>query len=101
VRAGARADFRSGVDQTWRGSGAQGSRRWPDGGAVRWLRGAVLAPRIDFILTFTSDGLAASTDPAPTLFDAVQQQLGLKLERKKGSVDFLVVDHIEKLPTAN
>jgi uncharacterized protein (TIGR03435 family) len=38
---------------------------------------------------------------APTLFAAVQQQLGLKLDAKKGMVDILVVDHIEKVPTEN
>jgi uncharacterized protein (TIGR03435 family) len=32
---------------------------------------------------------------------ALQEQLGLRLEAKKGPVDFLVVDHIEKLPTDN
>lgn len=35
---------------------------------------------------------------APSLFDALQQQLGLKLEQKKGSLDLLVVDHSEKVP---
>jgi uncharacterized protein (TIGR03435 family) len=35
------------------------------------------------------------------LFTAVQSQLGLKLETKKGPVELIVVDHIEKTPTAN
>jgi uncharacterized protein (TIGR03435 family) len=39
--------------------------------------------------------------PGPTLFEAIQQQLGLKLERKKGPVPMLVVDHVEKKPTAD
>ena len=37
----------------------------------------------------------------PTLIAAVQEQLGLKLEPKKGSVDFVVIDHVEKVPTEN
>src|SRR5258706_10138478 len=37
----------------------------------------------------------------PTLIAAVQQQLGLKLESKKGTVEILVVDHAEKTPTEN
>jgi uncharacterized protein (TIGR03435 family) len=41
------------------------------------------------------------TDSGPTLFAAVQQQLGLKLESKKDQVDVLVVDHAEKIPTVN
>jgi uncharacterized protein (TIGR03435 family) len=37
----------------------------------------------------------------PSLLRALQDQLGLRLEPKKGPVEFLVVDHIEKLPTDN
>jgi uncharacterized protein (TIGR03435 family) len=37
----------------------------------------------------------------PTLQRALQNQLGLRLELKKGPIEFLVVDHIEKLPTDN
>jgi uncharacterized protein (TIGR03435 family) len=40
-------------------------------------------------------------DPGPTLIEALQDQLGLRLESKKGPVDFLVVDHAEKVPTEN
>jgi len=37
----------------------------------------------------------------PGLFGAVQSQLGLKLEAKKGPVDLIVIDHIEKTPADN
>ncbi len=40
-------------------------------------------------------------EPAPSIFSAMQEQLGLKLEARKGSVDLLVVDHINKTPTEN
>jgi uncharacterized protein (TIGR03435 family) len=40
-------------------------------------------------------------DAGPDLVTAVQEQLGLKLERKKGPVEILVVDHAEKVPTGN
>jgi bla regulator protein blaR1 len=43
---------------------------------------------------------AASDPPGPTLLDAVQDQLGLKLESGKGPVDAIVIDHIEK-PSGN
>ena len=37
----------------------------------------------------------------PSVFDAVQDQLGLKIEKRRGPVQMLVVDHIEKKPTEN
>ncbi len=44
---------------------------------------------------------AASEPGGPTLMQALQNQLGLRLEAKRGHVEFLVVDHMEKLPTGN
>jgi uncharacterized protein (TIGR03435 family) len=43
----------------------------------------------------------ADAQAAPSLFTALQEQMGLKLEQKKGAVDLLVVDHLEKTPTEN
>jgi uncharacterized protein (TIGR03435 family) len=37
----------------------------------------------------------------PDLFTAIQAQLGLKLDAKKGPVEMRVIEHIEKAPTAN
>ena len=36
-----------------------------------------------------------------TIFAAVQEQLGLKMEAKKSPVEILVIDHAEKVPTEN
>jgi len=32
----------------------------------------------------------------PSIFQAVEKQLGLKLERQKGPVEIIVIDHAEK-----
>jgi uncharacterized protein (TIGR03435 family) len=63
----------------------------------------------DFSLSFTpNDAASAAPDPGgganggiadnagTSLFAAVQDQLGLKLESKKGPVDVVVVDHVDK-----
>jgi uncharacterized protein (TIGR03435 family) len=44
------------------------------------------------------------TDPGPsgpTIQQALRDQLGLKLELKKGPVETLVIDHVDKVPTEN
>jgi uncharacterized protein (TIGR03435 family) len=44
----------------------------------------------------------SANDPAgPTLAQALKNQLGLQLEANRGPVEFLIVDHMEKLPTEN
>jgi uncharacterized protein (TIGR03435 family) len=43
---------------------------------------------------------AAASDPAPTIFQALEDQLGLKLQRGTVPIDTVVVDHVEK-PAAN
>ena len=42
-----------------------------------------------------------SNDLGATIFTALQEQLGLKLEPRKGPVDLLVVESVEKAPTKN
>jgi uncharacterized protein (TIGR03435 family) len=47
------------------------------------------------------DGASPAEDSGgPSLFTALREQLGLRLESTRGPVDFIVVEHIEK-PSAN
>jgi uncharacterized protein (TIGR03435 family) len=57
--------------------------------------------RFNFHLEYARDGGPPPVDPDPThagpsLFTAVQEQLGLKLESSKGPVPFLVIEHVER-----
>jgi uncharacterized protein (TIGR03435 family) len=66
-----------------------------------------LIGRYDYQLTFTQPLLVApgglvpnpEADTGTSVFTAIEDQLGLKLEPRTAPVDVLVIDHIEKLMT--
>jgi uncharacterized protein (TIGR03435 family) len=64
-----------------------------------------LTGRYDFKIHFQSvrraADAAAASDPAPSVFTAVEEQLGLKLESATRSFPQLVIDSIEREPTEN
>ena len=73
-----------------------------------------LTARYDFAVNFggvtgpggalgsaTPASSADATDPLPDIFNAVQAQLGLRLEPKKVAVDVMDIDHMEKTPVGN
>ena len=67
-----------------------------------------LTGNFDIDLTWTPDRLPQGTPPpgapplpsidpnGPSLFTAVQEQLGLKLESERAPVEVLVIDHVER-----
>jgi len=81
-----------------------------------WLRSPVvdktgLTGKYDFTLQWSPDeggGMTMqgagrptpSDDSGPSIFTALQEQLGLKLESTKGPVEIIVIDHIER-PSEN
>jgi uncharacterized protein (TIGR03435 family) len=66
-----------------------------------------LAGAYDFTLYFKTPHMsdqspgADDNDNAPPIEEAVQDQLGLKLTLSKASIDVLVIDNFEKVPTEN
>lgn len=56
--------------------------------------------RFDFVLDFENPATPAGQETWPSLFTSLPNQLGLKLESRKGPVDFLVVDQVER-PSGN
>ncbi len=72
---------------------------------------SAIAGKFDINVTFTPDESMFNgrvppmpkqegVEPAPSFFDAMQQQIGLKLDAQKTAVPVIAVDKVEK-PTAN
>ena len=67
-----------------------------------------LTAKYDWVLEWTPDVPATQNaeasqsvdSPGPTIFTALQEQLGLKLESSKGPVENIVIDHVDR-PSAN
>lgn len=55
-----------------------------------------LSGEFELDLRFTPDSSPAAVPEFPSIFTAVQEQLGLKLEASRGPVDVLVIDSVER-----
>ncbi len=62
-----------------------------------------LSGSYELTLDWTPDDAPAANDSAagPSLFTALQEQLGLKLDATKGPVEILVIDRANRTPTEN
>jgi uncharacterized protein (TIGR03435 family) len=101
----ARDALRMSGNQTLRITTTKGSmKRLADQLSVKLDRPVVdetgLAGNYDYTLEWKPDGAVAEDSSAPSIFAAVEEQLGLKLEPKKASVETMVIDHVTK-PSEN
>jgi uncharacterized protein (TIGR03435 family) len=66
-----------------------------------------LTGKYDFHLEYSVDTTGRPADDdltvggGPSIFTALEKQLGLKLEKTKESLDVLLIEHVEKVPTQN
>jgi uncharacterized protein (TIGR03435 family) len=97
------------------GNGILVGHKYPIADLVGWLSTSVGAPvddktgltrPYDFELRWNQNyGQAADVVPAPgddgiSIFTAIQEQMGLKLEPGKATTEVIVIDHVEK-PSQN
>jgi uncharacterized protein (TIGR03435 family) len=55
----------------------------------------------EFTVDWTPDELQSDGQAGPSLFTAIEEQLGLKLEARKEPMEIVVVDYAEKRPSGN
>jgi uncharacterized protein (TIGR03435 family) len=60
-----------------------------------------LTGNYSFVIYFTPEDQNPDAGSDPSIFGALEEQLGLKLEARKGPVELLIIDHAEKIPTGN
>jgi uncharacterized protein (TIGR03435 family) len=65
-----------------------------------------LTAKYDIDLSWTSDQVAVAPadgagDPGTDLATALRETLGLRLEKQTVTVEFVVIDHMERVPTGN
>ncbi len=87
------------------------ARAQPTSALIRMLSDELHAPiadktgltaKYDFHLEYMLGNPRPGTDqPAPTMMEAVEEQLGLKLAPAKTPVEMLILDSAEKIPTEN
>lgn len=55
-----------------------------------------LTDSFDFSLEYATDPLAGGAGDAPSLFTALEEQLGLRLQASRAVIPVVVIDHIER-----
>ena len=80
-------------------SGLARLRHWPDPSGRPVIDKTGIQGNYDIQLTYARDGTTDSS--RPSIFTAIQEQLGLKLESQKIPIEMLVIDRCDRVPTEN
>jgi len=68
---------------------------------LQWSGRGVIDAAVRAAESGPAGGVSADPNGALTLFEAIEKQLGLKLEQQKQRLPVMVIDHIERTPTEN
>jgi len=68
---------------------------------LHWAPDPAFAPRDPTASTATLPGADIPAPEGSSLFAALRESLGLNLERRNVQVRFVVIDHLERIPTEN
>ncbi|MDR3701058.1 MAG: TIGR03435 family protein [Candidatus Sulfopaludibacter sp.] len=68
---------------------------------LTWAPDPAFAPRDPAASAATLPGADIPAPEGPSLFTALRESLGLRMERRDVRVQFVVIDHIERIPTEN
>jgi uncharacterized protein (TIGR03435 family) len=55
----------------------------------------------NFETTFARDDASPTPSSYPSMFKALEEDLGVQLEKSKVPLDTIVIDHVERSPTGN
>ncbi len=68
---------------------------------LSWARDPAFSQRSPIASASAPPGADIPAPEGPSLFTALRDSLGLRLERRNVQVQFVVIDHIERIPTEN
>jgi uncharacterized protein (TIGR03435 family) len=68
---------------------------------LSWVADPAIGSRSGAVRADGAPAIAEASAPTADLFSAVRQSLGLRLEPHKATIEFLVIERLERVPTEN